>query len=234
MKIAVMQPYFFPYLGYYQLLNAVDKFVLLDDVAFIKRGYIHRNSILINGKSHQFTIPLQKSSQNKMINQTYICSNNKWKTSFLKTIKMAYTKAPQFETVFPLIEDSVKFAIDEMPIHIFIGHSLQKVKEYLDITTDLLLSSEMEKNPNLKGQDRIIEISRRIGARTYINPIGGQHLYNKETFRNMGIDLRFIKTKSYIYKQLKNNFIPNLSMIDVLMFNSKCQVQSLLNQYDVF
>lgn len=228
-----MQPYFFPYLGYYQLLNTVDKFVLLDDVAFIKRGYIHRNSILINGKPHRFTIPIEKSSQNKLINQTNLCFDKEGKASFLKMIKMAYLKAPYFSTVFPLIEDAVEFDSGAMPIHIFIRYSLQKVKEYLNIATDLILSSEIKKDNNLRGQDRIIEINRCLEGKIYINPYGGKHLYDKEIFHNSGIDLRFIRMLPCTYRQLKNDFIPNLSMIDVLMFNSKYEVVSLLNQYEL-
>lgn len=94
MKTAIMQPYFFPYLGYFQMFNAVDKFVLLDDVNFIMRGYINRNSILLNGKAHKFSIPLEKPSQNKLINETKLNFSLKDKENFLKTIQLAYKKAP--------------------------------------------------------------------------------------------------------------------------------------------
>ena len=231
MKLAVMQPYFFPYLGYWQMFNAVDKFVLLDDVNFIMRGYINRNNILINGKANLFTIPLEKPSQNKLINETKLNFQLKDKENFLKTITLAYKKAPFYNDFFPVLENIVNNS--ETDLTMFLKYSFEKVKEYLGLTTEILLSSEVEKDHSLRAQDRIIAINKALGASNYINAIGGQELYNREDFDKEGIKLNFIKMLPYKYKQLKNEFIPNLSMIDVLMFNSKEQIKELLNMYEL-
>lgn len=231
MKLAIMQPYFFPYLGYFQMFNAVDKFVLLDDVNFIKRGYINRNSILLSGKVHQFSIPLEKPSQNKLINETKLSFHQKDKENFLKTIQVAYKKAPFFNDFYPILEAIV--LNEENDLTKFLKFSFEQVKKYLNLNTEILLSSEIEKDNSLKAQDRIIEINKKLGSTIYINAIGGQELYNKDTFKDIGIELKFIKMQNIVYKQFTNEFVPNLSMIDVLMFNSKDDIKELLNEYEL-
>ncbi|RAI12644.1 MAG: hypothetical protein DKM23_03675 [Candidatus Melainabacteria bacterium] len=226
-----MQPYFFPYLGYYQMLSAVDKFVLLDDVNFIMRGYINRNSILLNGQAHKFSIPLEKPSQNKLINETKLNFLTKDKENFLKTITMAYKKAPFFNDFYPVLENIVNN--DENDLTKYLKYSFEKIKDYLQIDTEILLSSKIEKDNSLRAQDRIIEINKQLASTQYINAIGGQELYNKADFTKNNIQLNFIKMSNIEYKQFNNEFVPNLSMIDVLMFNSKEKIKELLKQYEL-
>lgn len=228
-KVAIMQPYFFPYLGYYQMLSAVDKFVLLDDVNFIMRGYINRNSILLNGQAHKFSIPLEKPSQNKLIKETKLNFLTKDKENFLKTITMAYKKAPFFNDFYPVLENIVNN--DENDLTKYLKYSFEKIKDYLQIDTEILLSSEIEKDNSLKAQDRIIEINKQLDSTQYINAIGGQELYNKADFTKNNIQLNFIKMNDIKYKQFNNDFVPNLSVIDVLMFNSKEEAKELFNKY---
>lgn len=230
-KVAIMQPYFFPYLGYYQMLSAVDKFVLLDDVNFIMRGYINRNSILLNGQAHKFSIPLEKPSQNKLINETKLNFLTKDKENFLKTITMAYKKAPFFNDFYPVLENIVNN--DENDLTKYLKYSFEKIKDYLQIDTEILLSSKIEKDNSLRAQDRIIEINKQLASTQYINAIGGQELYNKADFTKNNIQLNFIKMSNIEYKQFNNEFVPNLSMIDVLMFNSKEKIKELLKQYEL-
>ena len=229
MKVAVMQPYFFPYLGYWQMLNAVDKFVILDDVNYIKRGYINSNSILINGMPHKFTIPLDKPSQNKLINETKLNFPNEQKADFLKMIQLSYKKAPQFSTVYPMIEQIIYSDIFDLTD--FIADSFLLVKNYLGIKTDILISSKIHKNNNLRAESRIIEINKQLHSNTYINAIGGQQLYNADDFSKEGIVLKFIKMNPVIYKQYNNEFVPNLSFIDVLMFNDINNIKRMLQEY---
>ena len=226
MKIAVMQPYFFPYLGYWQMFNAVDTFVILDDVNYINRGYINSNSVLVNGKAHKFTIPL-----NKLINETRLKFSEKDKESFLKMIMMAYRKAPMFDAFFPVLEVVVRQDSDDLTS--FIYKSFIEVKEYLDLKTDIVISSKIEKDNNLRAEDRILEINKRLGSDTYINAIGGRDLYSFEHFSKESIELCFIKMKPYEYKQYNNEFVPNLSFIDVLMFNDKDKVIEMLDRYEL-
>ena len=226
MKIAVMQPYFFPYIGYWQLINSVDIFIIYDDVNFIKKGYINRNNILINNVKHLFTLALIKSSQNKKINEILIGENNK---KILRTIEQSYLKAPFFHEIFPIIEDI--FSDKGKDLSKFLGNSLQIFSKYLDINTKFEYSSMLENDKSLQAQDRLIEISKILNATDYINAIGGEQLYDKNAFSDAGINLSFIQTELINYKQFNNKFIPNLSIIDVMMFNSKEDIKEMLKKY---
>jgi len=228
MKIAIMQPYLFPYIGYWQLINAVDIFVIYDDVNYIQRGYINRNNILVNGKKYTFTLELIGASQNKKINEINV-GNNQYK--LLRTIEFSYKKAPYFNYVFPLIKDIMMY--QEKNLALYIGNSIQQIVKFLDIKVQIIYSSHVEKNNKLKGQDKIIDICQILGAQTYINPIGGKDLYSKEVFKSKLIELYFLKPEILEYKQFNNEFIPNLSIIDVLMFNNKDTVRDMLHRYEL-
>lgn len=228
MKVGIMQPYFFPYIGYWQLLNAVDKYVVYDDVNYIKNGWINRNRILINGQPHWFTLPLDKASPFNLINETNISSENKLKENMLKTLHMAYHKAPFFNEVFPLVEKTIFYSLNLSESLFF---SIQEIAKYLGIRTELILSSTLNKDNTLKGKNKVLSICKLLNADVYLNAIGGQDLYDKQEFQEHNLKLEFLQTDKVIYKQLKNQFVPNLSIIDVLMFNSAEQVKQMLNQY---
>ena len=231
MKVSIMQPYFFPYIGYFQLIANSDVFVIYDDVNFIKKGWINRNSILVNNTSYLFSMPLQNVSQNKLINEIFISDLDKWKMDLLKTISSSYKKAPFYQDVYPLIEKIISF--DELNLAIYIQNSIQNLCAYLNINTKLIMSSEIVKNNGLKGENKIIDICLQLGATQYVNAIGGFELYTKENFRVKNIDLKFIKSENIIYQQFKNEFKPWLSIIDVLMFNNVHDVKQILNQYEL-
>lgn len=228
MKIAVMQPYLFPYIGYYQLINNVDRFVIYDDVNYIVRGWINRNRILLNGKEYFISLALSKSSQNKLINEIFICEDDKIREKLIKTIMHAYGSAPQYQLVFPLLKQIITY--NGRGLHSYIEFSLKRILEFLDIRTELIFSSAIKKNNDLTGQAKILEICKRLKATEYVNPIGGKELYSKEEFKNYNIDLYFLKTNEIAYEQFTNEFVPNLSIIDVLMFNPKGKVIELLNK----
>lgn len=233
MKIAIMQPYFMPYIGYWQLINAVDKFVLLDDVNYIMRGFINRNSILLDGDAYRFTIPIEKASQNKLIMETRLNFTPDKKQSFLRTISYAYRKAPYYETVMPMVEDVINNPEEDLTV--FIKYSIEKIMEFLNVQTEILLSSRMEKDQSLKGEERIIEICKRLGADTYINPCGGRKLYHKDAFKKENMCLYFLDTQSdhIIYNQAQQEFIGNLSIMDVLMFNGIEEIRDFLKRYEL-
>lgn len=226
-----MQPYLFPYIGYFQLINAADKFVILDDVNFINRGWINRNNILVNGKAHLFTLPLENSGQNRQIKDIEILQNTDRKKKFLKTIDLSYRNAPYFKEINNLVSEIILF--DEKNISKYICFSLVKLNEYLDIKTEIVESSSVYLNDSMKNQERIIDICKKENAHHYINPIGGKELYSKELFKSNGITLNFIKSKKIEYKQFENMFVDSLSIIDVLMFNPKDKVRQYLNEYEL-
>lgn len=230
MKLGIMQPYFFPYLGYWQLMNAVDTYIVYDDVNYIKRGRINRNNILINGESKSINLTLKEVSQNKHINDILLDSSDVINRKLISKIVLAYSKAPYFEHVFPMVEKIL--LQDENNLAIYLFNSFKIIGEYLGIGTKIILSSEVRKDCTLKGKDKIISICKLLKADEYYNSVGGMHLYDKDEFYNNGIKLSFLKMDdNIVYKQFNNNFVANLSIIDVMMFNSQEECQQLLNKY---
>jgi len=231
MKLAIMQPYIFPYIGYFQLINAVDKFVIYDDVAYINKGWINRNNILLGGKASLFTIPLISASQNKLIREIEIENLALYRKKFLKTIEQSYKKSPYFEPVFQIIEQV--FNSDINNIAQFITFSIKATCEYIGINTAIVDSSTLYQNEHLKAQERILDICLQEKANHYINPNGGMSLYDNAFFETVQIRLNFIKAQPIIYKQFCDEFVPFLSIIDVMMFNSKSEIQGLLNEFQL-
>ena len=229
MKLAIMQPYFFPYIGYFQLINAVDRFIFYDDVNYIKGGWINRNNILANGEKQLFTLQLQGASSFKKINQIQIGTNSK---KILKSIAQAYSKAPYFNNIFPLIERIFIKILPHSTIADIAIKSVQEVCQYLNIQTILEVSSlNYEKTNHLKREQRLVKICKINKAGTYINSPGGSSLYKKKDFSNQDINLLFLETQLLTYKQFSDFSCPNLSIIDVMMFNSKERIEELLTRY---
>ena len=231
MKIGIMQPYFFPYIGYWQLINAVDKYVIYDDVNYIKGGWINRNRILINDKPSFINLKMNGSSPNKLIKEIHVSNDNRWKNKLLKSIELSYRKAPFFEMSFPIIEEIINH--DEVNLSLYLENLIKRIAEYLEMNTEFVLSSNIEKDNSLKGQDKVIEICKSLGAKEYYNAIGGVELYSAENFNSYGIELRFLRTEYIEYKQFKNDFSPYLSIIDVMMFNSKEEIINILDMYSL-
>mgnify|MGYP003112238087 CR=1 FL=1 len=231
MKVAVMQPYLFPYLGYFQLVHATDVFVFADDVNFIKRGFINRNKILVQNKEQYFTVPCNKASQNKLINEIQISTQSKgYPENILQTIRQAYTKAPFFTDVFPIIESIFHSGIDN--IATLASTSVKSISNYLEINVDFKYSSESFSHT--RGQERsmrLLNITKELGSDSYVNPKGGDVLYDKDFFKKQGINLNFLIPEIPPYNQFNNDFIPSLSIIDIIMFNSIEETKLLLNNY---
>lgn len=229
-RLAIMQPYFLPYIGYFQLVAAVDTFVIYDDVNFIKKGWIHRNNILVNGQANLFTIPLAKVSQNKLINEVALSDDwNDWATKFLKTVEQSYKKAPYFQEVYSLLQNIL--STPTQLISELATASIREVANYLELKTEIIPSSAVYENTHLKAQERILDICLKEQANHYINPTGGKSLYDKQLFSENGILLNFIQSEKINYPQFKNEFVPWLSMLDILMFNSKGAISQLLENY---
>ena len=228
MTVGIMQPYFFPYIGYFQLMNAVDKYVIYDNIQYTKKGWINRNRILQNGKEMLITIPLEKGSASLDIKDRYVSANFD-KKKLLNQIREGYRKAPFFEEVMPLIEEIINFEEDNLAVYIF--NSIDKIRIYLGISTELIISSAIDTDFNLKGQDKVIAICKELGAINYYNAIGGQSLYSKTDFDKNNLNLSFLLSNPIEYKQLSNEFIPWLSILDVMMFNSVDEIKEMLNDY---
>lgn len=228
MKLGIMQPYFMPYIGYWQLMAAVDTYVVYDDVNYIKGGWVSRNNILLNGQKHMFTITLNGASPNKLFKEITIKDDFK---KFSRLLESAYKKAPYYSNVVVLLEKIYNF--DDKSLGAFMMNSFKVILDYLGIKTQLILSSTLNKDNNLRGKDKVKNICRLLNANTYYNAIGGLELYNKDEFKEAGVDLFFLKSELNQYTQFNNEFVSGLSMIDILMFNSPIEINNMLNSYQL-
>lgn len=225
MKLAIMQPYFMPYIGYFQTMAAVDTYVVYDDVQYIKGGWVSHNYLLVGGKKQLFTIQLKGASPNKLFNEVEISDFRK----FEKLLQFNYGKAPYYDEVMPVLKTI--FAYEDRNLARFLWNSYRQLFAYLDIPTSIILSSSVDKDCSLKGKEKVLDICRSLGADTYYNAIGGQELYDKQEFAAHGVNLYFVQTNDFVYPQFKNDFEPNLSIIEVLMFNGKEATKRLLQEY---
>lgn len=231
-KIAIMQPYVFPYLGYFQLLQAVDTFVFYDDVNFIKRGWINRNRILINGDGKLVTFPCRGASQNKLINKVGVDTSDKAFQKLLKSFSMAYANAPYYHTVYPLLEQVLTAEYDS--IAGLSATSVMTIAKYLGLEKVFQYSSQTyPDSQGLPKADRLIHIAKQAGYSDYVNAIGGQAIYEKAYFRTKEVNLYFLEPQLPPYPQFDNEFVPGLSIIDVLMFNSTAKTLKMLNAYQL-
>lgn len=216
MKVAIMQPYFLPYIGYFQLIGAVDLFILYDNIKYTKKGWINRNRMLQNGTDVMLSLPLAGASDLLNVCDRELASQFN-RTKMLSQINGAYRRAPCFAQTYPLIEKIVRY--EEQNLFRFIQNSIIKICEHLAVTTNMQISSSIAIGHDLKDQDKVLAYCEAIGASTYINAIGGVELYSRELFRTRGIELMFIQSRPFEYAQFGNAFLPWLSIIDVLMFN---------------
>jgi hypothetical protein len=232
MKIAIMQPYFLPYLGYFQLIAAVDRFVVYDTIQFTKKGWINRNQMLRDGAAVMFTLPVKKGSDYLNVVDRQLADDFDPKT-LLSQIAGAYRKAPQFASTMPLIEAILQYR--SVNLFDFLLHSLRQCCTHLNIATPLTMSSVVEQGPqHLQGQNRVIDLCKRLDGDVYINPPGGRALYAAVDFKAQGLGLQFIQPRLRSYPQMGADFVPSLSILDVMMFNTPDQINStLLRDFDL-
>lgn len=231
MRLAIMQPYFFPYIGYFQLVAAVDVFIVYDNIKYTKKGWMNRNRMLQNGKDVMFSLPLKKNSDYLDVCERELAAAFN-PDKLLNQFKGTYRSAPHFAETFPLIESIVRY--QETNLFRFLHHSMLRTCEHLSIRTDIRISSDIAIDHGLKGQDKVLALCEAVDAETYVNTTGGIELYSKETFREKGIDLKFIKSKPLEYPQFGDTFVPWLSIIDVMMFNSTAEIVSeMIGNFDL-
>lgn len=229
-RIGIMQPYFLPYLGYWQLINYVDEFILYDTIQYTKKGWITRNRYLKNGKDDYFSLAIRQDSSTLDVNERYL-SPDYDRQKLIRMLEGAYSKAPHFKSQFSIFEDII--LNPEMNLFSYIENSIHKICSTLDIQTKITSSSTLTACPrDLKGQDRVINIVRALSGTDYINPIGGVELYDKAVFLDHNINLGFLKMADIQYPQFNHDFVPCLSIMDVMMFNSVETVQDYLKKWE--
>ena len=225
-SLAIMQPYFFPYIGYFQLINAANLFIVYDNIKYTKKGWINRNRILQNGEDVVFSVPLKKDSDRLDIRNREISPAFR-KDKLLNQIREAYRRSPYFEQTVSLVE---KIVLEkETNLFKFILNSIREICACLAIRTEIVASSSVQIDHSLSGKTKVVALCKQVGADVYINAIGGQDLYSKEEFARQGIDLKFLRTRSFEYKQFDGEFVPWLSIIDVMMFNSPDAIKRCLD-----
>lgn len=227
-----MQPYLFPYIGYFQLISATEKFVIHDDVQYIRQGWINRNQIILHNRKFLFVFSVKHDDHTKHINQRYYTGDFEAEAKkMLRNLDQSYSKAPYFAEVRGMLRDVLLSS--ERNVARLNTLSIKQTCDYLGINTEILISSEMDFDKSLVGEARVIAINKKLGSTHYINPIGGVDLYSRESFEAHGMQLSFIKPILSPYRQTCGEFVPGLSMIDVMMNCSKEHIQEFLQDYDL-
>ena len=230
-----MQPYFFPYLGYFSLIKHTDKWVVFDTVQYIKRGWINRNRILSSSKGGTafITVPIINQSRNMLIKDSLIDNTQRWKKKIFGQIDYYKKKAPFFYETKSILENILSHETTRICMLNIIA--LKKICEYLEIDFDYSIFSEntMGINSVNEPDEWALEISKKMGANEYINAIGGKSFFNNEKYEREGISLKFLKQKFDVYKSFNQEFLPALSIIDVMMFNSTETINKMLDNYEL-
>jgi hypothetical protein len=215
MRLGIMQPYFLPYIGYFQLLNYCDTFVLYDDIEYTKKGWITRNRIQFNGDIRLFSLNLKKDSDYLSIKDRSIAESFD-RSKLLRSFEGVLRKTPHYEETIALLRPIVSYSSNDL--FPFLENSIALVCQQLGVTTNFVKSSDLDIDPRLRGQQRVLEICSRLNAEEYVNPIGGIDLYDVASFKNRGVNLGFLRSKLSPYFQGDFDFIPALSIVDQLVF----------------
>lgn len=231
MKITIMQPYFLPYIGYFQLMSAVNEFVILDDVNYIKRGWINRNRILVDGKEMYITKPIRGASQNKRINELQFVDDPGIGENMLRTISYAFRKSLFYlesEELFRNVILNTELRVPE-----YLEYSLIKLCEKLDIKVKISRASSYRNMLHASGQDGIIELCKILGCDSYYNAIGGQKLYDKKAFSSEGIELNFVKTDFEKMRMISSFQHLDYSILEIMAEHERSRVKDLLACFSI-
>lgn len=230
--LAIMQPYFLPYLGYWQLIAACDVFVVYDNIQFSKKGWFHRNNILSQGVKKLFTVPLKQGSDYLNVVDRALADDAALALKkILAQIKQSYSKAPYFDVAYPVVVQA--FEYQNKNLFYFIEHSIKLICSYLGIEREIIRSSDIAIDHSLRSEDKVLALCGALSATCYVNPIGGLDLYESEHFQQAGIELCFLQSGLPAYPQFGGEFLPYLSVIDLMMFNSQSQLRQMLADYSL-
>ncbi|MBV8211465.1 MAG: WbqC family protein [Burkholderiaceae bacterium] len=225
MKLAIMQPYLLPYIGYFQLIGAVDRFVVYDNIKYTKKGWINRNRMLVNGEASAFTVSLRHDSDSLDICDRRVAADFD-RVRLLNQVRGAYRKAPHFDKTYALLE--LVFGFESDNLFDFLHHGLTWTCRHLSIATPIVASSQVPVDHRQRGERRVIAICLGLGATNYINPNGGIELYSAPAFAEHGISLSFLRSRPLQYAQFGRPFVPSLSILDVMMFNPVATIRQWL------
>lgn len=230
-RVAVMQPYFLPYVGYFQLIASVDKFIIYDNIKYTKKGWINRNRLLAGGTDQLFSLPLRSGSDALQVRDRVLADDFQPR-KLLAQFHGAYRAAPEFARVYALLERIVLHP--DRNLFAYVRHSVEAICAELAVGTAIQVSSEVAIDHSLRHQDKVLAFCAATAATTYVNAIGGTELYSKEDFAARGVELRFIRSRPLEYPQFGQPFVPWLSIVDVMMFNPPEKVREIVSgHYDL-
>jgi hypothetical protein len=231
--LAVMQPYIFPYIGYFNLINSATHFVFYDDVDYIKQGWINRNRILINGHPSYFSIPLSNGRSGVQIREVKVFNLSHFYKKFKRTLEQSYGKSPFFDIGLSYVEKVLLSG--EENISKLAELSISEASNMLEIEASVYRSSsDFSDSKGIGRSERLISIAQQLNCKTYVNSINASFLYDKQYFSMRGVNLSFIKPKLVGYNQLNaTKFIPGLSIIDLIMNLSLDEIKSQLDSYEL-
>jgi hypothetical protein len=223
--MALMQPYFFPYIGYFQLMAACDLFIVADDVQYIEQGWVNRNRILVNAAPAWLTIPVADAAHSVPIGRREYLLDHRLTKRIRGRIVGAYRRAPCIEQAMSVVDEAL--ACSDANVATYNAHVLRTVARYLGITTPVTMASALPVS-SATGATRVLQRCRQVGASSYVNAIGGLQLYTREDFAAEGVSLRFLRPFLPEYAQFGHVFVPALSIIDVMMFNEPASISAML------
>lgn len=234
MKLGIMQPYFFPYIGYISLMKCVDRWIFMDEVQMIRHGWIERNRILRQqGGWHYFRVPLEKHKSHTLIKDIRVRNSEPWKDQILAQLVHYKSKAPFYHEVIKLLNDSFQQRFDSITYQN--AHLLKKLSEFIGFEFNYQILSEMNlvMETPVEADDWALNICKALDINHYVNPIRGKTFYNTEKFRQAGMKINFLHKQLFPYDQKDSTgeFVDDLSIIDVLMFNSPKEVLKRLDNY---
>jgi len=243
MKLGIMQSYFFPYFGYFQLVNSVDTFCLYEHVTFRKRSWITRNRILDKGNQEPryINIPVKNKSSFKAIGEISIDDSTNWRRTILDALYFNYKKAPFFESSYDVLERLINLKIENL--HDYNSEIVVNISRWLECSTSIVSKSEKAVETELENglidhtldikTNRVVKLCRLYGASHYVNPTGGVALYCKDSFTRNGLELSFLDSHIEEYEQWGESYTPHLSIIDMMMHLSREKMQHLLKSYSL-
>jgi len=233
-KIAIMQPYFLPYLGYFSLIKAVDKWIVMDEVQMIQYGWVHRNRVLKqDGGFYYIRVPLVKHSHTTLIKDIRINNETDWKQKIIDQLGHYKRKAPFYRNTIGLLKSAFEKSFESLTQQNV--HLLEKVCEYLEIDFSYTIQSDLKVDASTisESDDSAKCICHTLGYQHCVNPIGGRDLYCTEEYEQEGIDLCFLKNNLPPYEQKNGSFVKSLSIVDVMMFNSPEEINKMLDSVKV-
>ena len=234
MKIAIMQPYFFPYIGYFSLIQNTEHFIFFDTPQYIRKGWINRNRIIGgNGKDIYFTVPVEKVERDTAIRNVPISYKDDWREKMMGQLTIYKKRAPYYQNVTELVRSVI--TPDYRNISELAIASIKKTCEFIDMKLECDIYSEMSLPEfTVKEPDEwALYITKYTGYDTYVNPPGGKTFFKQEKYKNEGIELQFLSQELIPYRQRTKEFIPGLSIIDVLMFCTPDEIKEMMDHYVV-